>query len=301
MASQFNYPTTYLRFGGKISPVNSTHQIGMLESFYLEGGLKSIYSFNQITDVYNTRSWIPDGRRQIGSIIYLQQEQVYIMDTGGTGTSGYATLSALTIGAPNFPGISSSAGMYISSGDIIVNAGSLTASGVYASSIIKLGGVSITSGSYGGTYTGSMLNTSVKVVATNGFANSTSDVLATFQVDSAGDLECNSLKETSLRRYKHDIINIVEPQFNNILKLNPVTFLYNSDVVQDVNDIKIRQAGFIAEQIQQIYPAVTWYKNGELAGIQYQRLTAYLTKAIQQLIVQNVQLKRRIKLIEQKL
>jgi len=35
--------------------------------------------------------------------------------------------------------------------------------------------------------------------------------------------------------------------------------------------------------VEKIYPEIAWYKNGYLAGLQYQRLTAYLTKGIQEL------------------
>ena len=139
-----------------------------------------------------------------------------------------------------------------------------------------------------------MLSSSAKIVAVNGFANAGSDTLASFEVDTAGNLQCKSLKETSLRAYKHEIQYITESQLLNISKLKPVTFLYNQDVPQDVNDTRIRQAGFIAEQVQQIYPEVAWYKDGQLAGLQYQRLTAYLTRGIQELAEQNKLLKSRV-------
>jgi hypothetical protein len=41
-----------------------------------------------------------------------------------------------------------------------------------------------------------------------GFATTNSS----FLVNSTGDVECNSLKETSLKKYKHDIYIIDKPQ-----------------------------------------------------------------------------------------
>ena len=139
----------------------------------------------------------------------------------------------------------------------------------------------------------------MKIVALHGFANRTNDGDASFEVDINGNLQCASLKETSLRAYKHEIQYITESQLLNISKLKPITFLYNQDVPQDVNDKRLRQAGFIAEQVQQIYPEVAWYKDGKLAGLQYQRLTAYLTRGIQELAEQNKLLKSRVQSLEQ--
>ena len=162
--------------------------------------------------------------------------------------------------------------------------------------VLVLNDITIQRGTYNGT--SPTIATGQKIIAINGFANDISDEAATFQVDQFGNLECTSLKETSLRKYKHDIYYITESQLENISKLKPITFLYNTDVPQNINDPQIRQAGFLAEQVQKIYPEVAWYKNGELAGLQYQRLTAYLTKAIQELIKQNKELKNRITKLE---
>lgn len=214
-------------------------------------------------------------------------------------TSVWGTLSIVNAGS-NSGSITSDA-----SGNLILD-GSGTSSGVQITDgVLWLGasgstGIQVSSGSYGGpSYTGGMISSSMKVVALHGFANRTDDDEASFEVDTYGNLECASLKETSLRQYKHEIYYITESQLLNISKLKPVTFLYNQDVPQDVNDTRLRQAGFIAEQVQQIYPEVAWYKEGKLAGLQYQRLTAYLTRGIQELAEQNKLLKSRVQSLEQ--
>lgn len=208
-------------------------------------------------------------------------------------TSVFGTLSIVNAGS------TSGSITCDSSGNLILD-GSGAGGVEITDGLMYLGSIPIQSGSYSGTsYYGGMISSSMKVVALHGFANRTSDGAASFEVDTLGNLECASLKETSLRQYKHEIHYITESQLLNISKLKPVTFLYNQDVPQDVNDTRIRQAGFIAEQVQQIYPEVAWYKEGKLAGLQYQRLTAYLTRGIQELAEQNKLLKSRVQSLEQ--
>ena len=227
--------------------------------------------------------------------------------TGNTQLGNAATDTTSVLGTLNVVHNSSNSGSITSdaSGNLILD-GSGASSGVQITDgILWLGasgttGIQISSGSYGGpSYEGGMISSSMKIVALNGFANGTSDGAASFEVDIAGNLQCASLKETSLRSHKHEIYYITESQLLNISKLKPVTFLYNQDVPQDVNDTRLRQAGFIAEQVQQIYPEVAWYKDGQLAGLQYQRLTAYLTRGIQELAEQNNLLKSRVQSLEQ--
>lgn len=454
MAHTQIFYTNSARFASQLAPGSSYETINLLPSIWQGGGLKSITSIADVGDLYNTDSWIPQTRRQTGSIIYDRTAGKYYKDTGGANSgSGYVELTVLNGGAAYFAGITSSAGILITNGanisfsaggniattgtasfgkitssvlnsnylpvanstkglvdsaiqdngslitlgrptyvggnfqangtasatqinastgfsspgtsnlatltvttisssglatltDLHVpgstklgdtatdmtsvwgtlnvvynssNSGSITsdangnlildgsgAAGVQITDgILWLGasgstGIQVSSGSYGGTsYYGGMISSSMKVVALHGFANRTSDGAASFEVDTNGNLQCASLKETSLRAYKHEIQYITESQLLNISKLKPITFLYNQDVPQDVNDTRLRQAGFIAEQVQQIYPEVAWYKEGKLAGLQYQRLTAYLTRGIQELAEQNKLLKSRVQSLEQ--
>ena len=377
MAHTQIYYTNSARFASQLAPGSSYETLNLLPSIWQGGGLKSITSINDVGDWYNTNSWIPETRRETGSIIYDRTNNKYYMDNGtsGSGSTCYTELTALTTGSPIFQGLTSSAGILVSGGNISITAGSIYASNIITSSTgfssvgdlyiggsTQLGnqsidttsiwgnlslihsvgnsgsiyadlsgnlildgsgnsGVQITDGWLflgassstapywaSGSYTNEdgnldgttpAISTSAKVVAKYGFATTNADSTAKFQVNSTGDLQCNSLKETSLRLYKHDIYNIGSPQLDNIAKLKPITFIYNTDVAEDVNDVKVRQAGFIAEQMQQIYPQIVWYKDGKLAGIQYQRLTAYLTKGIQELAEQNKLLKSRVQSLEQ--
>lgn len=218
---------------------------------------------------------------------------------GNTQLGNEATDTTSVWGTLNIVNDSSNSGSIYAdaSGNLILD-GSGAGGVEITDGLMYLGSIPIQSGSYSGpSYTGGMISSSAKIVAVNGFANAGSDI-ASFEVDASGNLQCASLKETSLRQYKHEIYYITESQLLNISKLKPVTFLYNQDVPQDVNDTRIRQAGFIAEQVQQIYPEVAWYKEGKLAGLQYQRLTAYLTRGIQELAQENDKLNIRVTQLE---
>lgn len=156
---------------------------------------------------------------------------------------------------------------------------------------------------YKDTYFNIILKNSTDTIQSNGnmniqgsqiqFGQNTTDIVHVY-----GTLQCNALKEYSLRQYKHSIQQITQSQLQNIMHLRPITFLYKGQNPENVSDPKIRQAGFLAEQVQNIYPEVAWYKDGKLAGLQYQRLTAYLTKGIQQL---NLKLEQKDKQLNIKL
>lgn len=228
-----------------------------------------------------------------------------ILDINGNSSLGNsATNTTSVFGTLSIVNAGSNSGSITcdSSGNLVID-GSGTSGVQITDGLLYLGTganqIPICSGSYIGAApdgTVGAITTSKKVCADYGFANGLSDAQATFQVDSSGNLQCQTLKQMSLRQYKHDVCYITSSQLENIAKLKPMTFLYNQDNPQDVNDVKIRQAGFIAQQVEQIYPEVAWYKQGTLAGLQYQRLTAYLTRGIQQLVQQNKKLSHRLDL-----
>lgn len=265
----FTSSTGYIQIGGGATSSTGFYSPGTSNLTTLNVSTISSSGLATLTDLY-----VP-GNTQLGNAA---------TDT----TSVFGTLSIVNAGS-----ISGSI-TCDSSGNLIFD-GSGAGGVEITDGLMYLGSIPIQSGSYGGpSYNGGMISSSMKVVALHGFANRTSDGDASFEVDTAGNLQCYSLKETSLRAYKHEIQYITESQLQNISKLKPLTFLYNIDNPEDVNDPQLRQAGFIAEQVQQIYPEVAWYKEGKLAGLQYQRLTAYLTKGIQQLIEKNEKLQKRL-------
>ena len=80
----------------------------------------------------------------------------------------------------------------------------------------------------------------------------------------------------SSRKYKEDITPLDE-QGELIDKLNPVSFRYKPDYV----DNQDKQIGFIAEEIHEVYPEFTLYKDGDPENVSYPKIVAVLTKELQ--------------------
>ena len=75
---------------------------------------------------------------------------------------------------------------------------------------------------------------------------------------------------SSSRRFKHDISSM-DDDSANILKLDPVTFVYNSD------DFNTKQYGLIAEEVNEVFPdIVVRDENGNPYTVQYHVLPVLL-------------------------
>ena len=91
-------------------------------------------------------------------------------------------------------------------------------------------------------------------------------------LDASGNLTVTgTLTESSSRKYKTAITPLPN-QLDAVLKLNPVSYVKKSTGVTEL--------GFIAEEVQEIFPAVV-AKDAE--GVHYSRLTAVLVSAVQEL------------------
>jgi hypothetical protein len=86
---------------------------------------------------------------------------------------------------------------------------------------------------------------------------------------------------TSDRRLKREILPLRNYGLQQVMQLNPVTYIYKDD------SANTPQVGFIAQEVQQIIPEVVTGKEGDLSkgetlGIVYGNLVPVLTKAIQE-------------------
>jgi hypothetical protein len=91
-------------------------------------------------------------------------------------------------------------------------------------------------------------------------------------LDASGNLTVTgTLTESSSIQYK-TAINTLPNQLDNVMKLNPVSYVKKATGVSEI--------GFIAEEVQKLCPnAVT----EDAKGVQYSRLTAVLVSAVQEL------------------
>jgi len=91
-------------------------------------------------------------------------------------------------------------------------------------------------------------------------------------LDASGNLTVTgTLIESSSLKYK-TAVSPLTPQLDNIMKLNPVSYVKKSTGLAEI--------GFIAEEVQEILPTAV---AKEAEGVHYSRLTAVLTAAVQEL------------------
>ena len=119
----------------------------------------------------------------------------------------------------------------------------------------------------------SATGTSLSVETDTGFTyNPSTGALTSTNIIATGDLTVQgTLTESSSRKYKTAITHLPN-QLDAVLKLNPVSYVKKSTGVTEM--------GFIAEEVQEIFPAVV-AKDAE--GVHYSRLTAVLVSAVQEL------------------
>lgn len=108
---------------------------------------------------------------------------------------------------------------------------------------------------------------------------------STLVIDSSGNIG----RTSSLRKYKKNIEDVTEEQANKGYELRPITY---ESAIED--DIKERQYGFIAEEVEKVVPELCTYSlEGEIDGVAYERVCALLMK-------QNQMLKARVDALEER-
>jgi hypothetical protein len=105
---------------------------------------------------------------------------------------------------------------------------------------------------------------------------------------SAAGTVSGDLNDTSDRTLKKNIVPL-EDSTEKVKKLNPVTF--------DWEDTGIGSIGFIAQEIEELYPDAVRGKEGK-KSIKISGIVAALTKTVQSLIEKNEALEKRIKDLE---
>ena len=92
--------------------------------------------------------------------------------------------------------------------------------------------------------------------------------------EQTGVTTVSNLVETSAERYKKDI-QPLDNQLDKVKQLNPVQYTWKRDNKQDI--------GFIAEEVQNIYPELVKHnEEGEIEGMNYNHLASALVKSMQE-------------------
>ena len=117
------------------------------------------------------------------------------------------------------------------------------------------------------------------VTCTETYTTGSTTVTKTFDYsNTTGNTTISCLVETSAQRYKNNI-QALTSQLEKVSKLKPVSFDWKSNQKHDI--------GFIAEQVQEVYPEiVNTNEQGEVEGLSYSKLSAAFAGAIQEQQVQ---------------
>jgi len=181
-------------------------------------------------------------------------------------STGDAKLNSVTIG---------NAGTYY-----LNSSGSLSASSVTTTGALSVGTTAFISSS---TEVGGNLQVDALSSVTY---NSTNYNIGLFGTGSGGTQAGRMYKTTSVssKRFKHNIEPFIQRNYLNIVsKLNPVTFNYNADIVDNP---EVTAYGLIAEDVQEIPETddlINIGADGLPESIAYDRLQWYVIKSISQL------------------
>ena len=126
-------------------------------------------------------------------------------------------------------------------------------------------------------------------------------------VFATGVVYCNSSALCSDQRWKTNI-KPIQNALDNVLKIQGVTYNWKIDEYPDKHFSKDEQIGFIAQEIEKIYPQVVLTDKDGYKSIDYSKLTPILVEAIkdqqkviQELQAENAQTKSELKALAEKM
>jgi hypothetical protein len=112
-----------------------------------------------------------------------------------------------------------------------------------------------------------------------GSIRQTNAVNCALSADANGQIICT----ISSQRYKTNIRDL-NFDINKFLALNPRSFDWNTSTINFTPGEK-GSIGFIAEEVNQVFPELVRYKDGQPEGIKYEILPVYLFKVVKDLIL----------------
>jgi hypothetical protein len=77
------------------------------------------------------------------------------------------------------------------------------------------------------------------------------------------------------------------------MKLHPVSFKWKSNDDEDI--------GFIAEEVERVDPVLAEHNKGKLSGVKYSQMSALLTKSVQELKVDNDNLRAQLAALQRRM
>ena len=217
--------------------------------------------------------------------------QVRLAVDGSTAISGALSVNGITTTNLNVSNEFSAGQLYLDSygseSEPVITFNSDTTTGIYADT----NSLGFSTGGIGRLFINSSGNVGIgnnnpsHELDVTGDIYSTGDVCASNECINNLDSRVDTL-ESSDARFKENITPISSSAIEKILALKPVSYNWNSTflgmnpLVTDATSTKI---GFIAQDIENIIPEVVIHKKDGFLGIDYGKITAILTKGIQEL------------------
>jgi hypothetical protein len=134
--------------------------------------------------------------------------------------------------------------------------------------------------------------------------NATGNILVSGDVTGANVFSANYDLETlggaSDSRFKTNVTSLASTTLDKILALNPVTYNWNQtylDMYPDTYDASGTKLGFIAQDVEQVFPEVVTHRKDGFFSIDYGKLTAALTQGMKEMYTVLNDLKDRIQSI----
>lgn len=131
-------------------------------------------------------------------------------------------------------------------------------------------------------------------VGIGGFSNPNYTLSVQGDINATGSVRSNGVALTSDRRLKRNIEPLVS-SINKIMELNPVHYEKKNSI--NSNDYSAKEMGFIAQEIETVFPELVEESNDEdkILSIQYIQLIPVLVKALQEQQKEIAELKMMVK------
>jgi hypothetical protein len=116
-------------------------------------------------------------------------------------------------------------------------------------------------------------------------------------IDIAGNCSCNALIQASDQKLKSNIEHIQEKDIQNIMELEPVSFQWKKNIIENKNKDSTKKIyGFIAQDVQKKFPDIV-DDSGDMLHMDYIQIIPLLLEKIKQMHITQEQQQKHIHIV----
>ena len=120
-------------------------------------------------------------------------------------------------------------------------------------------------------------------------------------IDIDGNCSCNAIIQASDRKLKSNIEHIQEKDIQNIMELEPVSFQWKKDIIENKNKDSTKKIyGFIAQDVQKKFPDMI-QDSSDILRMDYIQIIPLLLEKIKQMHITQEQQQKHIHTLETKI